>query len=1084
MYQPSRRAYAVGSAAMLFLATVLVAQAPPGAGSAAAPVVPAAVTASPAPAATPPDTADGTVIFDSGAYLTAPSRLPAAKIALSYLRAERDRFGLSADETRTISVTRDVVTAHDGAHHLVLGQRVAGLPVDGATITALVDRRGRLVLIGGTSGRLDTSGTTALTAGRAIRTAAKAIGVDDAALPPGSSTKSAGEHSYANSYATDLEDPTRLSARLVWHLEDDRSLRKAWRTEVEASSTTWVTSVVDATTGQVLDEESRYSHAGPEGNVITDQHPDADPTQSIEPFTGIDGSWVTGTVTSGNNVNAYRDRDNDNASDYQPSAADQHFNYTFTDAWRTTANRASTPALDADQDAAITQLFYYVNDLHDWLYDHGFNEVSGNFQVDNFGRGGAAGDAVLAESQDGYAFGCPDANPPNDEDPADRCINNANFGTGGDGSTARMQMYMWIPDRPFRDGSMDGDVIAHEYGHGVSNRLVPGGISGGINQAGSLGEGWSDTISFLRWGDATVGEYVTGNTDGGIRTEDYDEHTDTYGDYSTGVGSPHRNGEIWAATMYDVRTVLGLNDATITLILDGMRSTVSGPNATFLNARDGILAADQATTGGADRCALWSAFAGRGMGVAAVSNGLHAVPTEDFTVPPECRPTADADGPYTTDEGTDATLDGNGSDSGSDPSAGAIASYEWDLDGDTQYDDATGPSPDFTDVGQDGVFPVGLRVTDEFGNTDTATSTVTVDNVAPTVTLEPIPTIDELGTTTISGVVSDPGWEEALTASVDFGDGTGSHPLPGTLENTRPDATLTFSVPRQYGDDGSFTVTVTGADDDTSGNDSDVVGVVNLDPVAAIDGSGEQVYGGESAFVVEAGELLEVPVDATDDGSDDLTFTWDWGDGTTTQEVSLVNPPLPDPPGSPSIQPRVVTAESGHAYGEACLYELGVEVVDDDGGSASDQAAVLVTGNATVSKGQGWWKNQYRVKKSNDFTPAELQCFLDIVNHLSLVFSEHKDADSRADAERVFHSPPKSPADVIFDQHALGAWLNFANGSVGLATPVDTDGNGVPDTTFGAALLVAESVRVNPASTSAQIKAQKDIVERIATQSG
>ena len=51
------------------------------------------------------------------------------------------------------------------------------------------------------------------------------------------------------------------------------------------------------------------------------------------------------------------------------------------------------------------------------------------------------------------------------------------------------------------------------------------------------------------------------------------------------------------------------------------------------------------------------------------------------------------------------------------------------------------------------------------------------------------------------------------------------------------------------------------------------------------------------------------------------------------------------------------------------------------------------------------------------------------------------------------NNPAKSPAEVIFDQHALGAWLNFANGSVSLSTPVDTDKNGTLDSTFGAVMF-------------------------------
>ena len=185
------------------------------------------------------------------------------------------------------------------------------------------------------------------------------------------------------------------------------------------------------------------------------------------------------------------------------------------------------------------------------------------------------------------------------------------------------------------------------------------------------------------------------------------------------------------------------------------------------------------------------------------------------------------------------------------------------------------------------------------------------------------------------------------------------------------------------------------------------------------------------------------------------------------------------------MQPRDVTLEASHTYSDACLYELGVTAEDDDGGiSPTDTAAVVITGNATVSKGHGWWLNQYRDKKSSTFTAAELQCYLDIVGYFSLVFDEKTNASTRAAATKVLNAPSKSPAAVIFDQHALGAWLNFAGGSVSFSTPVDTDGNGTLDSTFGAVMFAAETVRINPASTSAQIKAQKNLIERIATQSG
>jgi hypothetical protein len=255
----------------------------------------------------------------------------------------------------------------------------------------------------------------------------------------------------------------------------------------------------------------------------------------------------------------------------------------------------------------------------------------------------------------------------------------------------------------------------------------------------------------------------------------------------------------------------------------------------------------------------------------------------------------------------------------------------------------------------------------------------------------------------------------------------------------------------------------------------------NVNPTAELDASNEQVYGGVSAFVLEAGESLSVPVSSTDPGSDDLTFTWDWDDGAPDSTTSLVNPPGTDPAKSPSVQPRDETLSQAHTFGNACVFDLETSVVDDDGGAGSDAAAVVVTGTADVSKGSGYWLNQYRPKSPNSFTPAQLQCYLEIAGFFSLVFPQDL---TRAQAEKLLNAPSKAPAPVVFDQQALAAWLNFANGAVKLDTLVDTDGNASLDSTFGATMLVAETVRTNPAATAAQIRTQKNIVERIVLRDG
>jgi hypothetical protein len=186
-----------------------------------------------------------------------------------------------------------------------------------------------------------------------------------------------------------------------------------------------------------------------------------------------------------------------------------------------------------------------------------------------------------------------------------------------------MQQFLFIAPNPDRDSSVDGDVVFHEYGHGISSRLIGNGPTGlsGI-QSGAMGEGWSDYWAITINNDGAVGEYVTNNPNG-IRRAAYSVPAaavhDSYADLQVDpLGeSVHADGEVWAATLWDLRTRLG---AAITdrLVLNGMKFTPTRPS--FLNARDGILQADQNLNSGANRCAIWTVFARHGMGVSAVGN--------------------------------------------------------------------------------------------------------------------------------------------------------------------------------------------------------------------------------------------------------------------------------------------------------------------------------------------------------------------------------------------------------------------------------------------------------------------------------
>jgi hypothetical protein len=424
-----------------------------------------------------------------GAAITGPSSASPERIALDFVAAHRAEYGLSAAQLGQLEVVRSYASAASGARHVVVGQRVDGMRVEGSGLMFLLDRRGAIVSVQGTLATGRPAGARQLDARGAL---ARAVGASGKTLGSAKALESRGAQlRFENELADGLADAAPLTAEPVWYAADrGRRLVAAWVTDAELSGTDWHQTVVDASSGAVLKRTSRSAHAGPEGTVFREQNPiAAGATRQVTAFTGLDGSWVSGTVTDGNNVTAYRDLQNTNTTGYQPSDADQHFNFGWTNAWRTNMD-ASDASLNADLDAAITQLFYYTNVMHDWLYGYGFDEASGNFQVDNFGRGGAGNDPVRAEAQDGWDFGCvdDDVDPPVDI----RCRNNANFNTPADGNRPRMQMYMFdgAGNWAWADGSMDGDVIAHEYGHGVSNRLV------------GDGDGSLSTFEAARWARA------------------------------------------------------------------------------------------------------------------------------------------------------------------------------------------------------------------------------------------------------------------------------------------------------------------------------------------------------------------------------------------------------------------------------------------------------------------------------------------------------------------------------------------------------------------------------------------------------
>ena len=462
----------------------------------------------------------------------------------------------------------------------------------------------------------------------------------------------------------------------------------------------------------------------------------------------------------GNNVHAYLDAVPDDAPDAGGTPV--------TDGdFLAVADLGVSPSVPANEAVAIQNLFYLNNVVHDTLYAHGFDEAAGNFQEDDFGRGGHGGDSVRAEGQDGGG------------------IDNANFATPPDGRNPRMQMYLWtgkgdhqvVIDPPSsaagtyraqgaafggsldptglsgdvvlvndgvgtltdacdtittdlsgkialldrgtctfvvkvknaqnagavaavvannqgdsiitmggtdatitipavfvgrtdgntikaglpahgtvrltdppplqRDGDLDSDIVWHEYGHGLTWRMI-GSMQGPLS--GAVGEGMSDVLAIVMNENDVIGEYAFDDPRG-IRRFPYGSYPLTYG--SVQGTEVHNDGEVYAAIgwrMFRNYGAAGLaKGALLDDLVDGMNYTPSSPK--FEDMRDGILASI-ANAGEGRQCLVWEAFAHFGVGVGASAhsdngNGLTgpaATPVppvrvvESFAVPAECQP--------------------------------------------------------------------------------------------------------------------------------------------------------------------------------------------------------------------------------------------------------------------------------------------------------------------------------------------------------------------------------------------------------------------------------------------------------------
>ncbi|WP_412063676.1 M36 family metallopeptidase [Rubrivirga sp. IMCC45206] len=706
--------------------------------------------------------------------IAANAQSPSADAALAHARQAASANGLAGAD---FVVTDAVRSPRSGADHVYLRQQIAGLEVVGSEALVAVNK-GRVAHAVGLDRTVGPAGlaigATALSAAAAANVVARHNGLGAGAFaiidrqggPSRAITLSEGGIAAEPIDVRLVFRATEAGVRLAYEVQlYQADAQHAWLAYVDARTRELIDQVdlvVHDTFGEAAPSlapvrqpalpvatpspfvAARSAVGGYRVFAMPDEAPIyssgrvlvADPDHATaSPFGWHDTNGSAGaeyTITRGNNVHAYTDIDANNIPD-SGSSPDGGSGLAFD----FPLDLGQAPS--AYRPASVTNLFYWNNVIHDVMYQYGFDEASGNFQVNNYGRGGAGNDDVRAEAQDGGG------------------TNNANFFTPSDGSRPRMQMYIGTNPAPDVDGSFDNGVVVHEYGHGISNRLTGGpSQSGCLGNAEQMGEGWSDWYALLFTmtpGDARtdsrgIGNYLFGYgaTGGGIRLAPYDtdfaDNGYTYGNTAS-MSAVHQIGFVWAtilwevtwdmidahgfsADLYNASGTAG-NQVMMNLVTEGMKYQPCQPG--FVTGRDGILAAEQALYGGAYAETLQAAFARRGLGYSADQGsstrnsdnaqafdlwptGGNQPPTAAFSV--SCTGLAC--------QFTDASADADGS----------IASHAWTF-GDGGSSTATNPAHTY---GAAGTYTASLTVTDNDGATASTSQSVTVSTGPPPASID------------------------------------------------------------------------------------------------------------------------------------------------------------------------------------------------------------------------------------------------------------------------------------------------------------------------------------------------------------
>jgi extracellular elastinolytic metalloproteinase len=564
------------------------------------------------------------------------------KRALDHVQELGGVLGFAADQPTEVVPDAVVQETSSGAHAVNLHQQHRGIPIYDAARTVRFAPGGEVTEVVGRTVTVDADGqvTPKLTVEEAVRRAAEYVarpdpdeeGTVDAfgePVTPPAVDLDGFEPKVTAAFQDKPDMPAVLEpgpfgdvirANLIWFPADQ--LRLGWEVLLTLGNyDAQYRTIVDAETGEILLCKQLVATVLGRGNVY---RVDGGASRQMTDFPvalselglpdgngglpqGFPDDWVEAGSAAGNSVFAH-------LGDSGPTIQGQ----------QSGGRIVFDPADAKGDDQKVLNIFYFNCVMHDYFYLLGFREGDGNFQRQNFGRGGVASDRVDARSYPGGVSGT------------------ASMGTPVDGSSPVMKMGLVTSTN--RHTAFDSTVVFHEFMHGVTNRLVGGPMNVralDAPQSGGMGEGWGDYVACTITGRTVVGSWVV-NDPNGIREFRYDSNfPDDFGDLGTGrYNEVHNVGEIWCATLLEMNRRIDAPFA-IQLVVDALK--LSPANPSFLDMRDAILAALEAQRSAgrvdeatylAKRAGIWAAFAKFGMGPGARTNGafLNGI-VPDFTVP-------------------------------------------------------------------------------------------------------------------------------------------------------------------------------------------------------------------------------------------------------------------------------------------------------------------------------------------------------------------------------------------------------------------------------------------------------------------